>query len=226
MTVVDSIFGLLTSIVERMPPMAPEVSAILLLIIVVGLIGLLFRMLGASHSEPQIKRETLEKDELEKKILEINEKEVAELKKTIVELEATLEKSRLNPNFTATERVYFNINGIANAGLIFAIATLIFEYLTLGKHISSRVFASVSGPSNKKLLQTISENVNQAITAEVGRLMFVLLAALLVSSLLVLIAHERNGRSPNIINRAFVVSLIAASILFAAFLAVRTQLIV
>lgn len=185
---------------------AAVLMAFLILILVVSLyvaIAFAARIQTGGNGEWRSNRED---ESASRNALEDAHEQIDALKAQIKELEQ-------NPPYSLAERIFFNVNGIANTGLFLAIAILLWEWFTVAENLSSATLKSVP----KKQLTDLQNLFVTRIEDELNRAMTALVAALLISFVIVGVAAKERGRSFQIINRALIISFIIASIVFAFF---------
>jgi len=118
-------------------------------------------------------------------------------------------KDKRTPIFSTLEHIYFNTNGITNSLFVLTAALLVFEYASLGNRVRAVLPKSVS--------VAVADGIVGSIKTEVGLAMAILAGTVVICSLLVMIARIKIGRSVEIINRSFQLSMLVAFIAFLVF---------
>ncbi len=227
---------MITAILDKLPQESSEVSATLLGFIGVGMVGLLFRVVirsdGARTDDPRpvVPRRNYG----EEAGVDVLKKEIDDLRKILAQRSDELVEFKKNPPYNRAERIYFNVNGIANSGLVLIIGLLVWEFLTLNAHLNTHLNTIVSeiehlpvlNAAERTQLTSLIDQFEKAFNIEISYFMGTLAIAIILSGIIVLIAKLQGGRSIQIINRAFVISLvvsIASFVVFAVFLSGTTR---
>lgn len=121
------------------------------------------------------------------------------------------------PPFGSLEHIYFNTNGITNAIFVLTAAVLIFEYATLADRVQAMLSRQPAALIPKGVAAAVAVKVTESIEGEVALLMATMAGTVIICALLVMIGRVKNGRSFEIINRSFQLSLLVSVITFAAF---------
>lgn len=144
--------------------------------------------------------------------------DVQSLRGEIKRLEDSVElRERQGPDFQSLEHIYFNTNGITNAIFVLTAALLIFEYATLADRVQAMLSRLPVTAIPKAVAATVADKVTQSIEGEVALLMATMAGTVIICALLVMIGRLRMGRSFQIINRSFQLSLLVSVVTFAAF---------
>lgn len=142
-------------------------------------------------------------------------REIARLKKIAEDQQEEL-KEKLVPHFSPIEHIYFNSNGITNSVFVLVVALLIFEYITLADRAKLLLDKLAASAAHKALVTNISSQLIPSIEREVAMLLAALVVMVFFCTLVVLIGRVKIGRSIEIINRSFQLSLLIALIVFMA----------
>ncbi|TBE02327.1 hypothetical protein [Rhizobium ruizarguesonis] len=149
--------------------------------------------------------------------------DIATLKKRVDDL-TNLARSRgevirqmeTNPKFRESERLYFNFNGVTNAGFILAAGFLAYNYFTVSESIKQSIepLLPKASTSQKTAISSAVRATSDALQQQAAMFLAALALSVLVCLLVTLLGHLRQGRSSAIINRAFQLSLLVS--IFAA----------
>jgi hypothetical protein len=114
-----------------------------------------------------------------------------------------------NPPFSSLEIIYFKLNGIVNASLILSICLFVYEYFTIRKQLDK-----LARERGVNAFFTQSKNL---IEQEIATILVTVGASIFLSCIIVSMAHGIGGRSIEIINRSFKISLVVCSVAFVLF---------
>jgi ABC-type multidrug transport system fused ATPase/permease subunit len=203
------------SIIEHLVQPSEQVSAAILMFITVGLVALLFSLTrGIYDPKNRDKIENIRnaEEELTKKLGDVleRERERDSLRKELDNLREAVSKAAEERQAPTLEKIYLNLNGVANAGLMLCISLLLYEFFTLPAKIES---LKNSRTPAKEQLATLAKVVSN----EVSLLMFTVVTALLLSTFVLAIGHLRDGKPIEVINRAFLISLVIGAAAFGLF---------
>lgn len=201
--VVEWVFALLR---DKIPPVSSDASAIILLVLSVGLLALLalIAWLWAPKKRdllPIPKEVTPISPDLLSGSPELKQK-VRTLEGSLTEIRNQISITHSNPQHSTIEKLYFAINGITNSGLLLTIGLLVWEFFAL---------------KDRGAMVRLS-----AVANEIGRIMSVLALTIIFSVVIVFVATRDRGRSNEArsyerINKAFSISLmitLAALLIF------------
>ncbi|MDM9619151.1 hypothetical protein [Rhizobium sp. S96] len=211
---VEIIIELTRFALDQLKQLDPRLSSAILSLVVIALLLFIW---GPKARPPSVLRppETLDSPHPVAADTESLLSEIDRLKKIAQNQREEL-KEKLVPHFSPIEHVYFNSNGITNSVFVLVVALLIFEYTTLADRAKLLLDKLAVSAPQKAFVTSISSQLIPSIEREVAMLLAALAVMVVFCTLVVLIGRVKIGRSIEIINRSFQLSLLIALIVFMA----------
>jgi hypothetical protein len=218
--IITAVMEILKSIIQKIPTPSEQVSAAILMFITVGLVAFLLILIARINSpngDGKIENIKIAEEELTKKFEELFEKhkEKEDLRAELSKLRDAVSKAASDQHTPNIEKLYLNLNGMANAGLMLCISLLLYEFLTLSGKIEA---LRTSGTSASRQFDRLVQSVLKVVSNEISLLMFTVVAALVLSAAVLAISHLREGKPIELINRAFLISLVICAAAFGLFI--------
>ena len=208
----ESLPGAFQTLVTEVVKLGPTLSAPVMIIFCLALVIIMFRVTSPPIPPIKIEHGSVADTAATTAMLQ---KTISDLQKKIDDQNFEFEQRKRNPEYTQTERIYFNLIGIANSGLILTLSLLVFEYITFNAQFRG-VVSNASSSGRPRPAPSI-DAFRGAVEREIAALSATVGMALIVASIIVYMVQRPGGRSIEIINRSFKASLFVCAMFFLAF---------